>query len=265
MAKLTRKSYQRKAMVVGATAFAGIALVATGFAAWVISSSAKQNVQGNVQVGVVSDKSIKLTVDSITQPFSFDCAANDNTGRVRWDGTNSENLSITVKGNYTNPDMVNKFSIALRMGTVSEAGEPTFETDVEQRFKDAQTANYIVLPECFGETGVNFDTKNGSTTEGKKLTISEEKAEFEYTISFKWGNHFKGTKGGELQNLNPSEYYDSPEGLNAYDDTKYEEDLQKFFKALTGKDAGTEAEIKAGFATLNFVVVVTADTSGAAA
>ena len=72
MAKLTRKSYQRKAMVVGATAFAGIALVATGFAAWVISSSATKNVQGNVNVGVVSDKSIELTVKPIAGSFSFD-------------------------------------------------------------------------------------------------------------------------------------------------------------------------------------------------
>ena len=71
MAKLTRKSYQRKAMVVGATAFAGIALMATGFAAWVISSSATKNVQGGVQVGTISNKSIEITDVDFVEPGTF--------------------------------------------------------------------------------------------------------------------------------------------------------------------------------------------------
>lgn len=268
MAKLTRKSYQRKAMVVGATAFAGIALVATGFAAWVISSSATKNVQGNVQVGVVSDKSIKLTVNQINDKFSFDAKQSDNTGRVRCDGKNWENLSITVSGEYTNPDMVNKFNIALRMGTVaSEDADPVFDTEAEGRFTAAaaEPNKYIVLPTCFGAAGVDFNTK-GETETGKTLTVDSDnsKATFSYTISFAWGDHFKDTEDTN-NNLNPSEFYDSKTGTKNYGGDKYKEDLNKFFKALTGKEAGTEEEVKDGFATLNFVVVVTADTSGAAA
>ena len=92
MAKLTRKSYQRKAMVVGATAFAGIALVATGFAAWVISSSATEKFKGNVQVGTISEKSIEITdialkeVDGTRDFFSFEPTKTDVSGRVRYDG-----------------------------------------------------------------------------------------------------------------------------------------------------------------------------------
>lgn len=268
MAKLTRKSYQRKAMVVGATAFAGIALVATGFAAWVISSSATKNVQGNVNVGVVSDKSIKLTVNPITDKFSFDSKKDDKTGRVRCDGKNWENLSITVSGEYTNPDMVNKFNIALRMGTVaSEDADPVFDTDAEGRFTAAaaEPNKYIVLPTCFGAAGVDFDT-NGVAEEGKTLTVATDKskATFSYTISFAWGDHFKDTEDTN-KNLNPSEFYDSKTGTKNYDGDKYKEDLNKFYKALTGKEAGTPDEIAAGYSALNFVVVVTADTSGAAA
>lgn len=267
MAKLTRKSYQRKAMVVGATAFAGIALMTTGFAAWVISSSATKNVPGNVNVGVVSDKSIKLTVNSITDKFSFDSKKDDKTGRVRCDGKNWENLSITVSGEYTNPDMVNKFNIALRMGTVaSEDADPEFDTEAETRFTNAaaEPNKYIVLPACFGPAGVDFNT-TGETGEGKTLTVASDKskATFSYTISFAWGDHFKDTLGTK-ENLNPSEFYDSTTGTTNYDGDKYKDDLNKFFKALTGKETGTEEEVKAGFATLNFVVVVTADTSGAA-
>ena len=267
MAKLTRKSYQRKAMVVGATAFAGIALVATGFAAWVISSSATKNVQGNVNVGVVSDKSIELTVKPIAGSSSFDAKEGDNTGRVRCDGEHFENLSITVEGEYTNPEMVNKFNIALRMGTVASVdADPEFSTEAETRFTAAAADpnKYIVLPACFGEAGVDFDTK-GVADEGKTLTVAPDKskATFSYTISFAWGDHFKDTEGTG-NNLNPSEFYDSDTGKKNYGGDKYKDDLNKFFKALTGKEAGTPEEIKEGYSALNFVVVVTADTSGAA-
>lgn len=257
MAKLTRKSYQRKAMVVGATAFAGIALVATGFAAWVISSSATKNVQGNVNVGVVADKSIQLTVDPITEKFSFDAKEGDNTGRVRCDGHNFENLSITVKGNYTNATMVNKFSIALRMGTVaSETAEPVIDDTAEGRFNAAATGDkkYIVLPECFGANAVTFDTKDVNTV-GKKLTVTGDNATFEYKISFAWGEFFKG--------MNPSEYYDTGDGA-AIPDAQYKTDLKAFYTALTGDAEATEPDITNGFKKLNFVVVVTADTSGSA-
>lgn len=257
MAKLTRKSYQRKAMVVGATAFAGIALVATGFAAWVISSSATKNVQGDVQVGVVADKSIQLTVDQITEKFSFDAKQGDNTGRVRCDGHNFENLSITVKGNYTNATMVNNFSIALRMGTVaSETAKPVIDETAEGRFKAAAAADkkYIVLPECFSTNAVTFDTK-GETHEGKTLTVTGDNATFEYKISFAWGEFFKG--------MNPSEYYDTGEGA-AISDEQYKTDLKAFYTALTGDEEADGADITKGFKKLNFVVVVTADTSGSA-
>ena len=268
MAKLTRKSYQRKAMVVGATAFAGIALMATGFAAWVISSSATKNVQGNVNVGVVSDKSIKLTVNPITDKFSFDSKRDDKTGRVRCDGKNWENLSITVSGEYTNPDMVNKFNIALRMGTVaSEDADPVFDTKAETRFTNAaaEPNKYIVLPACFGPAGVDFNTTGETGGEGKTLTVASDKskATFSYTISFAWGDHFKDTLGTK-ENLNPSEFYDSTTGTTNYGGDAYKEDLNKFFKALTNKDAASPEEITAGYSSLNFVVVVTAHTSGAA-
>lgn len=257
MAKLTRKSYQRKAMVVGATAFAGIALVATGFAAWVISSSATKNVQGNVNVGVVADKSIQLTVDPITEKFSFDAKEGDNTGRVRCDGHNFENLSITVKGNYTNATMVNKFSIALRMGTMaSETAEPVFDETAEGRFNTAagETKKYIVLPDCFGTNAVTFNTK-GESIEGKRLTVTGDNATFEYKISFKWGDFFKG--------MNPSEYYDTGDGA-LIPDAKYKSDLKDFYSTLTGDTEAVEPDITNGFKKLNFVVVVTADTSGSA-
>ena len=63
MAKLTKKSYRRKRMLMGLALFMSVALISTGFAAWVISSSVEKESNSNVQVGTISDKSIGLTVE----------------------------------------------------------------------------------------------------------------------------------------------------------------------------------------------------------
>lgn len=268
MAKLTRKSYQRKAMVVGATAFAGIALVATGFAAWVISSSATKNVQGNVQVGTISEKSIEITgvefkeVDGTRNYFSFEPAKDDNTGRVRCDGTNSENLSLKVTGKYSPANYVNSFSIALRMGTVADN---VFEadTDAETRLTEAETANYITLPACWKD-GVTVKTNAAGIVgedKGMTITVAEESgkkvATFTYTIFFAWGSHFN--------NMNPSLFYDSPDCPAQYEGDGYKTDLIKFYEKMAGVTYDKDHPEKDPFKTLNFAILVTADTSGAAA
>lgn len=282
MAKLTRKSYQRKAMVVGATAFAGIALMATGFAAWVISSSATRNVQGGVQVGTISNKSIEITNVEFEEPgplgedetarkyFSFEPTKGDNSGRVRCDGKNWENLSLKVTGKYSPADYVNSFSIALRMGTVDEAkNEFTADTAAEGRLAAAQTANYITLPACWagGTTDGKGVTVNTSSTgivgetNGMAITVAEEGgkkvATFTYTISFAWGSHFN--------NMNPSEYYDTDEGKNSYKGNAYLTDLGNFYETMTGEAYDPETKPTVAYKSMNFAIIVNADTSGAAA
>lgn len=280
MAKLTRKSYQRKAMVVGATAFAGIALVATGFAAWVISSSATKNVQGGVQVGTISNKSIEITEVKFEEPgplgegetarkyFSFEPTKGDNTGRVRCDGVNWENLSLKVTGKYSPADYVNSFSIALRMGTVDTKGDFAVDTAAEGRLSAAQTDNYITLPTCWagGTTDGKGVTVNTNATgivgepNGMAITVAEEGgkkvATFTYTISFAWGSHFK--------NMNPSEYYDTDEGKNSYKGNAYLTDLGNFYKAMTGEEYNPDVEPAKAYKEMNFAIIINADTSGAA-
>lgn len=282
MAKLTRKSYQRKAMVVGATAFAGIALVATGFAAWVISSSATKNVQGGVQVGTISNKSIEITDVKFVEPgtfaegetarkyFSFEPTKGDNTGRVRCDGKNWENLSLKVTGKYSPADYVNSFSIALRMGTVDDAkNEFLVDTAAEGRLAAAQMAEYITLPTCWaGGTkdgkGVTVNTNATGIvgeTSGMTITVAEvsgkKVATFEYTISFGWGAHF--------DKMNPSLYYDTDKGKADHPGDEYKTDLGKFYKAMTGEDYNPEVEPTKAYKEMNFAIIVNADTNGSAA
>lgn len=281
MAKLTRKSYQRKAMVVGATAFAGIALVATGFAAWVISSSATKNFKGNVQVGTISEKSIEITdielkeVGGTRDFFSFEPTQTDVSGRVRYDGKgNYENLSLVVTGKYKPASYVNNFSIGLRMGTFDDGGNFTPDETAEKRIEDAaKVSNYINLPACWagvktGGNGVTFNTKGTAFTSsdgnGTVTVDTDGVASFSYTISFEWGDHFKdGSK-----NLNPSEFYDSDTGKANYNDTKFKTDLADFYKAMTGieyKPGEAATAPTADYTTMQFAVIIKADTSGSAA
>ena len=48
MVKLTRNSYKRKIILFGVLIFASIALISTGFAAWIMSANASKDKDGNI-------------------------------------------------------------------------------------------------------------------------------------------------------------------------------------------------------------------------
>lgn len=256
MAKLTKKSYQRKAMVMGGIIFASCALFATGFAAFVVSSSASHGIGGKVNVGTISDKSITFTNVALSAPnFSFDAKEGDNTGRVRWDGTNSENLETTVTGKFSPSDYVNEFTVELRLGTWSDTNKDvTVDTVAEKRIDEAVKAGYIVAPTCYQHP---FKLSFSGEDANAKITVAEENgvkvASFTYKIAFQWGEHFN--------HMNPSEFYDQTGIASSYPDEgdgSYRNDLNKFYKTMTGVDSGsTETPLE-----MNFCVKLVASTSG---
>ena len=105
MKKYTRRHYNKKLLALGLSAFMGIGLISTGFAAWVMSKDENVEANGNVNVAVMKDSSIslklwdptdigttELTKDAdgkyqLTDTFSFDAEKNDNAGRMRYEGT----------------------------------------------------------------------------------------------------------------------------------------------------------------------------------
>ena len=106
MAKITRRSYKRKKVVLGVSIFASIALISTGFAAFVITKNAEANKDGNVVVGTVKDAAIGFVgVKQSADSFVFDCKADDDSGRVYYqdEGNGGERLTITITGGITNP------------------------------------------------------------------------------------------------------------------------------------------------------------------
>ncbi len=204
MTKLTSNSYKRKIILFGVIVFMSIALISTGFAAWVMSQEKKQSTSGNVSVGAVTEGNIEVILDELTvKDFKFEPKESDTTGRVRNDNTNFESLTVTVTGTIKNTQFLK---------------EATIKMNVKDAVKQAETAGYIILPECANSEVVLTLTESGT---------NEKK--FSYDITFKWGSKF----GGE----NPGEYYDSAafkpsEGeLSSFEGTQ-EEKITAYIKSV---------------------------------
>lgn len=223
--RLTRNAYKRKIILFGLLVFLGIGLVSTGFASWMMSSSAKSESSGNVSVGIIQSANLEFdsielyklqeyynpvtneySVDEVLVTsletglegfiFSFEPHLNDSTGRVHYGESEfgSESLTMIIRG---------------VVGPVSVLRDVTISIELPDFIEQAVAAGYIDVPECY--------TKPKVLTLGHGLEVSNEdtrKVQFEYTISFKWGSAFNY--------MNPGSYFDEdPSGMNAtMDDIK---------------------------------------------
>lgn len=268
MATRTKKSGQRKAFAVGIAAFASVCLIATGFAAWVISAKAEKKATGNVNIGKVSSADVKITVaqeDGTTgvltaeNGFSFNPDATDDSGRVRFDGTNAEKRELHLNGTVGPQRFVTSFKIRLDITTGTDKdGNPVKNAAANQRFKDAATAKYIVLPPCFDTDvelyGTDFYKTNSSQD-------NDAYATFDYAIAFSWGDKF----GGQ----NPGRYYDENETGKKVSDADVSKTLNEFYNALMGVDStaasgdttASENQTTVQDGQLKFLVTLTADTA----
>lgn len=262
MATRTKKSGQRKAFAVGIAAFASVCLIATGFAAWVISAQAKKNENGNIAIGTVNSANIEIKVTQDTDDdgqlngvgFSFNPKESDKSGRVRNDGKNFENLGFALSGTVGPQRFVTSFKVRLDIVTEktvegAEEGakkEWVVDTEANNRFIAAEKANYITLPDCFGQD-VDLRTAGGYTPNSG--TDDKAVAEFSKEIKFGWGSVFKGQ--------NPGEYYDTDVDGKQVSDKDVEETLSQFYATLIGVE-NTE-EVKAD-QNLNFRITLTAGT-----
>lgn len=204
---MTRNSFKRKAIIFGVMIFMSIALISTGFAAWIISTNAKNQQNGNIEVGVVTEKNIKIEDVKFKdgkKSFIFEPKETDNTGRVRNDGSNFESLSVTIEGKITNVEYLNTLMITLNLPT-------TLSTAA------SATKNYIVLPDC--------------ASSAQEVTVNRETGAFSYTITFTWGSAFKGQ--------NPGEYYDNTDasrGGSSVDDKTMTDTLKDLRTTIYGEN-----------------------------
>ena len=135
MAKLTRNSYKRKIILFGVIVFMSIALISTGFAAWVMSQEKKASTNGNVTVGAVTEGNIEITLDELTvKDFKFEPKKGDDTGRVRSDGTNFESLTVTVTGTIKNTQFLKEATIKMNVQNQVNQAVTDGGSETEKKF-----------------------------------------------------------------------------------------------------------------------------------
>lgn len=206
--KLTRKSYKRKIIAFGVAAFISLSLIATGFASWILASTAEKSDEGQISVGTTSEKAIEISNLVFTgdvKDFVFEPVKDDVTGRVRYDGENSENLSVSFTCSITAASFVKQINVAF-----------TCPKGIE----DAVDAGYIIAP----DVDIFIDpTLTQTTTQSIPLTNGEagggeytytpsangdDIATLSVTLNFAWGEKFG--------NENPSTFFDTAEGRLQY-------------------------------------------------
>lgn len=243
---MTRNSFKRKAIIFGVMIFMSIALISTGFAAWIISTNKDGEATGNIQVGVISEKNIQvLDVKLSATSFEFEPAKDDNNGRLRWDGSKHQILSTTVTAYVTNTQYLKELNIKLDL---SEA----------VGVQNAATSKYINLPTCvtgvnvkdthLAELGAGEDFQYNKSKKYSQLTETEKAAcgtvkKLTYEIEFTWGEKFG--------NVNPSLYYDAAgKGIS---DAAMKTEMLAFRKAMYN---ATEEQANSELTPLNFRVVL---------
>lgn len=248
MARITRRSYKRKRIVMGVALFMSVALISSGFAAFVISSTAVQEGEGNVSVGTVSDKALTITLDSTNiGSIIFDTFQEDDRGNVRADDSGPyENLSVTVSGTIGNYDFLGGLNFKL-------------EEDGTNNLEYAESYGYIGLPTCMSDGGVDF-------TNAEIEAVKRNGGRFSYTVTFEWGSAFAG--------LNPGEYFDNETYNNGvwtecdpYVFTGSTDSIQPilldFRKTVygAGSDYNEDTQYDAKYQGPNFKLIITATSS----
>ncbi len=251
--KITRNSYKRKTILFGVILFMSIALISTGFAAWIMSSGAKNESSGGVEVGIVADtnlqfqdfkifkeeiddegKAVLVEVKQNEFQFNFEPLKNDTTGRIRSkEGDPTESLVMVVQAFVTPKEFLSNVTIKL---------------EVSQGLIDAANEGYITLPKCATLVGTNMfvTLKEGDVellAETKKNDNNDDiptgRVILNYRIEFGWGIKFG--------NMNPGLYYDNhQEGILISDDLAKEslERLRAIIYGYTYNPDATDEELK---------------------
>lgn len=209
MSKITRRSYKRKKIIMGASLFGAIGLVSTGFAAWVLSAPTSTTVgPTNLNVGDVTDKNMefkdvktyKTGTDTEYDEYHFEPAADDKSGRVRLGGEQAESLKLDVKG-----QLLRVQNLGNIQGIIS-VENPTQKAN----FDLAIQRGYIVAPEAYKSSETALWTKgdpqptlnaNFTATIADDAVSGDKVMTFKYEVFFTWGSAF----GGQ----NPSLYFDA--------------------------------------------------------
>ncbi len=218
MARLTRNSYKRKIILFAVFVFISIALISTGFAAWVMSSDAQRDSSGNVEVGLVTNGALSITIDNENQVdnFSFYFEPNTESGLIHLEKPDDPQakLDLIIEGSIT---------------PVSSLNEANIEFILPNGFDKAIELNYVTAPTFYlvDTNGEKTELKTKSQLAGFEdayvFTVNSD-GSFKISVEFAWGTAFGG--------LNPCDYYNP----------QYAEAEKEYADALTNEARKLAAE-----------------------
>ena len=225
----------KKKIVYATMIMSTIALLSTGFAAWVITGNGSVEKTGNIAVDTVSNESriitdfswnnvdenksptIRYGMPQLTEEQKIDGAWFENDGENGF-----ENLEISATFKVSNiseeiseggvPTYANIFeSIVIEIGTLNDEGE--FVVDVDNSdYQTAYTQGLVTTLPAYNPTNPTeyskFTADSGNGTEQEKSTyvgikLSYSDGTFTISVKFGWGRVFDCK--------NPYEYYNNQE------------------------------------------------------
>ena len=229
--KQVLKSTKRKYLVGGIAAFAGVALLTTGVATWVIGANSTAQKDVTVTVDEKQNNSASIEI-GVVSPLKIGEQENVNSGFVQVTDAAAGNMKITLtdikysySSSFTSTGVAIKFSIDYGYNSegaaTSNLGNLVTETKIGDKrttAKDGKSNNknaadswqYIAAPENATGLETGADTTH---------TISS------LVIEFKWGSFFDGKT--------PSSYYNGLTLSTVADAKNVEDELAAMKTALT--------------------------------
>lgn len=274
MKKVTRHAFSKKAIMITASLFVTLALITTGFAAWLISSGASGEGTGNITTATIDDARLGLTV-AMAEGKDFVCFGpqeNDTVPDIRYrdpkegEKDDKEVLIATVTGTIKNFDRLEKFNVTIKISdkALTAAGYEWTETgegsSKSRTYTYSAEKAYIALPGYAVDTDGRFlplPSDTSKTTAPKTISAedsmftdgtTENEKKFTFDVTFGWGEKFKG--------CNPGRYLDREEADHLPDKTYTVDEKKEIMTELRSLFEDESKNVDA--ANLKFVVTVEA-------
>ena len=212
------KKYKKLPLIL--TGLAGVALLTTGFSAWVISGgiSATQDSMVDITVGQVNDNRIKVTLSALDEGLQFDAPlGGKGTHFSAGEGSNEDMVfgaTATIEYNSTTHDstaiagLVSGLKFTLNYSTSGSANSAAYEECIENGYIEApltigQEFTYTT-PNSWenNSTGVTTNRDNAGSYLKSKFVISSSTDNNTISVTFQFGYSW----GRAFNHENPVHY-----------------------------------------------------------
>lgn len=228
------KKYKKLPLIL--TGLAGVALLTTGFSAWVISGGNAESSQNiTITVGEVTDNrplvKAELTATATDGKLTFDSNANGGSGPITGNADNEDmefggEVVISVgKGDYKIDDVLDSVKFEL---AINDSADP----EAKEAFSNAITKGDILSPITL-DRSIEYTPENWNNNSSEPPTNWDENSQYlktkytvvntgdgnqvkiGFTFGFCWGSVFKHKNPVDISSSDDVDIDDVVSALNA--------------------------------------------------